>query len=171
MKNIIEFNGNLHKLNINGRLLRGWILILDDDENEYLMRRDIAFSLKRKWNLYRTDILLKNYMINSENTKNKKINNFLIIILSSTLGANLFRHFIPKNYLIGSVNYPFNIITAIINISIIILFVLLFLATVSSWRYIKMKRIVKNLGGQLTKVGKISTKNPIRKLPNGMEFW
>ncbi len=68
----MEFNGNLHKLNINGRLLRGWILILDDDENEYLMRRNIAFSLKRKWNLYRTDILLKNYMINSENTKNKK---------------------------------------------------------------------------------------------------
>lgn len=45
MKNIIECNGNLHKLNINGRLLRGWILILDDDENEYLMRRNHA---KRK---------------------------------------------------------------------------------------------------------------------------
>lgn len=161
--------GKLYNLcDLNGRRVKGVSLLVSNNDEEYLFRRDLSISLKKKYQLYQTSISLQNYIYSIDDQNSTVTGKMLFIAIISGV---IVRSFVSKSVMLGETNLPFNLYNGLINMLQIALLLLFIFYLISIYRTRKIKKIVTDLGGDMKHIGKIESCDYIFKTKKGMEFW
>ncbi|MCY7015596.1 hypothetical protein [Streptococcus sanguinis] len=166
-KNCIK--GRCYNISLNNKkTFLGWFLIISDNGQEYLVERNGTMSCGCFRKVYQTD-----YSFEPHTAFLNKSNN-LPAIAGTSIGlilARMLRKIIPLNFFFGPINRPMNIGTGLVNIGVAIGTMVLAMFLVKYYRKKRLEFFLNKKGCKLSLIGKVRTKEPIKKLPNGIEVW
>lgn len=142
--------GELYNISFdNKKVIVGWVLLLTQENEEYLIRQNsgiIGFGkhkISRK--IYKSNIDFRNKIISKDKMKKamkKKSEHGHIGVSIGLITSPILRRSIDKSWIFGEFNSPINIVTGIFNLMIFwIIFILVFFL-VSKYR---KKKFISNL--------------------------
>lgn len=174
MKHQENINGTIYNLSFkNGKLFRGWNLIVTDDGHEYLMRRNLSLSFKHAYQLYQSTIHLNEYIYTLDSYQKDKKSASLGAgaIFVAVLSGPVIRSLTPLSLWLGSSNLPVNWLISIKNIVETLAVILLFFIIIAIYRMWRLKSIIQGKGGQLHYIGKVQNLDPIKYTPHRKGIW
>ncbi|MGG5342591.1 hypothetical protein [Enterococcus sp. AZ192] len=155
--------GELFNLSFDDKkVVLGWVLLLTQDNEEYLIRQNsglIGFGKhKIKREIYKSNVGLRDKIISKDEMKiamkKKSERNFIGISIGIVLSAIL-RHSIEKSWIFGETNFPPNILTGIFNLMIFWTIFSLIFYLISKYRKQRfLSNVEKFCNGDLDLVGK-----------------
>jgi len=149
------------------KLLNGWFLLITEDNQEYLVRRNYSLTSRRLYSVYQTDNSLKDYIFSE---KREDHNNGRGLFLAIVIPA-LLRLLTPLELWFGSTNRKGDLIEGALNILIFMIVFFLVVFLVSFIRFIVLKTFLKKRGETLKYKGKIKANTPLSIGRNGVGFW
>lgn len=152
---------------INKKILKGWLLIITEDNQEYLIKQNSVllrlgkYKIKRKF--YKVDGSLTRYkgsreevkrLVDNQNKVNSFVNSFKVAI-GLVIGA-IIRNVLDKSFFYGNTNVPIEFLKGISNILLFWMMLLLCINYISIHRQRKIEKILKynnNLSLQYIGIG------------------
>lgn len=142
--------GELYNISFdNKKVIVGWVLLLTQENEEYLIRQNSGIiglgkhKISRK--IYKSNIDFRNKIISKDEMKKamkkKSEHNYIGISIGLIISAIL-RHSIDMSWIFGKINSPINIVTGIFNLMIFWIFFILVFFLVSKYR---KKKFISNL--------------------------
>ncbi|WP_314066068.1 hypothetical protein [uncultured Vagococcus sp.] len=175
----MEIEGTVFNLSFdNEKIIRGWWLLIDESNNEYLVRQNFfLFGLKQyKFNrkIYKVNQSLRKYSFLSEKTikkaQEKNNKSYIGLGLAIPIGAVL-RNVIPFDWLWGASNLPIDYGVGFVNLIIFWLSLIISLKIVSNYRKKKFEKKIKEFGMNLTEFGTGYAISPLRTTQNILKWW
>lgn len=160
--------GNIYQISFDKKnIIKGWLLFVSDEGNEYLIKRNTILNSKVKRKLFQSNISLKNCRIdyktsNKTNYKNIGIGVGLILsaVLRALLPSYIFYESAPSTPSIG-----------FLRVLIFIIMLLISFKLVAIWRKVVLEKNIKNLKGELNFIGYYQPLSPIKITKNGKKVW
>lgn len=160
--------GNIYQISFDkNNIIKGWLLFVSDEGNEYLIKRNTILNSKVKRKLFQSNISLKNFRVdykasNKTNYKNIGIGVGLILsaILRTLLPSYIFYESIPST--------PF---TGFLRVFIFIMMLLISFKLIAIWRKVMLEKNIKRLKGELNFIGYYQPLSPIKITKNGNKVW
>ena len=160
--------GYAYNISVNKhKIMNGWYLLITEDNQEYLVRRNYSLTSKRFYSVYQTNDSLKDYIF-SEKLENQ--NKGERLFLASVIPA-LLRLLTPLELWFGSTNRKGDFIEGALNLLFFMIVFFLVVLLVSFIRFIVLKTFLKKRGETLRYKGKIKANTPLSIGRNGVGFW
>lgn len=168
MVDVKVLKGYAYNISVNKhKIMNGWYLLITEDNQEFLVRRNYSLTSKRFYSVYQTNNSLKDYIF-SENVEdgNKGRGLFLAIVIPALL-----RLLTPLELWFGSTNRKGDFIEGALNLLFFMIVFFLVVFLVSFMRFIVLKTFLKKRGETLRYKGKIKANTPLSIGRNGVGFW
>ncbi len=146
----------------------GWVLLVTTDNQEYLIKRNMAMSNRFNRKIFRSSVSLKPFIYNPSNLKNRKPFPKYAVGVGVVLSA-LIRSVVPKQIIYAEPPQGF-----LIGISRVILFFILVVITsiiVSLYRKKFLEKKIRNMGGELNFLGIVQPLSPLQVVKDNLEVW
>ena len=163
-----NIHGKIFNISLNNRRMeKGWYLILTEQGEEFLVRRNLSLSSKAYFQAYQTDFSFREQVINKERHKSSGSATIGIAIAVSAF----LRTGTPSEWWFGLANRGWEVAPGLINLLYLLVFMLLsvlFLAQFRKWRmllFLKMKK------SELVKVARVRAITPMSTTKKGIDFW
>ena len=163
-----KINGHVYNISLNDKTLqKGWYLIVTDQNQEYIVKRNCSLSTKRSFDIYQT-----NYSF-SKHTHNQNVRSRIgLSYLGATVViAALIRLLTPYQFWLGptikATNY-FQGTVHLLSLAFAVAFSLIFVAV---FRKMKLKAFLKGKKADLKYIGRVKTLNPLKLTKEGVDFW
>lgn len=163
-----KINGHVYNISLNDKTLqKGWYLIVTDQNQEYIVKRNCSLSTKRSFAIYQT-----NYSF-SKHTHNQNVRSRIgLSYLGATVViAALIRLLTPYQFWLGptikATNY-FQGTVHLLSLAFAVAFSLIFVAV---FRKMKLKAFLKGKKADLKYIGRVKTLNPLKLTKEGVDFW
>lgn len=161
--------GTCFTISLNGkRPLWGYFLLVTDQGEEFIVKRNSKISFDRYRKVYRTSYSFKDQIFSKKAPVNVSS---LIGVPLGLLLARTFRKILPMDFFFGKLNLDLNDREGVINVLLFLFAVILTLWLVTIARYVQLKRYVKKNGAELALVGQIKPVEYLQKTSNGTEVW
>lgn len=161
--------GTCLNISLNGkRPLWGFFLLVTDQGEEFIVKRNSKISFDRYRKVYRTSYSFKDQIFSKKAPVNVSS---LIGVPLGLLLARTFRKILPMDFFFGKLNLDLNDREGAINVLLFLFAVILTLWLVTIARYVQLKRYVKKNGAELALVGQIKPVEYLQKTSNGTEVW
>ena len=162
--------GKLYNISLDGKkMVRGWLLLVTEEGEEFLVKRNFSFGAKIPWKIYKTNFLFKNKCLADDTLQYSKSNQYGLA-LAIPISA-LIRAVIPSNYFFGELNQPIDISQGLMNILFVTFCVGLSIACLMIYRHQKLIYFLKSRQAELKYIGKIDLNSPTKIQENGVGFW
>ena len=161
--------GTCFTISLNGkRPLWGYFLLVTDQGEEFIVKRNSKISFDRYRKVYRTSYSFKDQIFSKKAPVNVSS---LIGVPLGLLLARTFRKILPMDLFFGKPNLDLDVREGVVNVLIFLLAVIVTLWLVTIARYVQLKRFVEKNGAELVLVGQIKPVEYLQKTANGTEVW
>ena len=163
-----KINGRVYNISLNDQALqKGWYLIVTDQNQEYLVKRNCSLSTKRSFAIYQT-----NYSF-SEHTHNQNVRSRtgLSYLGATIVIAALICLLTPYQFWLGptikATNY-FQGTIHLLSLALAVTFAFMFVAV---FRKMTLKAFLKGKKADLKYIGRVKTLIPLKVTKEGVDFW
>ena len=161
--------GQCFNISLNGkRPLWGFFLLVTDQGEELIIKRNSKIPFDRYRKVYQTNHLFKDQIFSKKAPAN--ISSLIGVPLGLLL-ARTFRKILPMDLFFGKPNLDLDVREGVVNVLIFLLAVIVTLWLVTIARYVQLKRFVEKNGAELVLVGHIKPVDYLQKTSNGTEVW
>ncbi|MBK0084430.1 hypothetical protein IAE51_11050 [Lactococcus sp. S64] len=161
--------GHVYQISFDGvKIVSGWALFVTIDNQEYLIKRNMAISNRFNRKIFKSSISLIPYIYNPSNSKTRKNFSKYGIGVGIVLSA-IIRSIVPKQFIYAEPPQDF-----LIGISRVILFfilVVIVLMIVSLYRKKFLEKKIRNMGGELNFLGIARPLSPLQIVKDNLEVW
>lgn len=163
-----KINGHVYNISLNEQTLqKGWYLIVTDQNQEYLVKRNCSLSIKRSFAIYQT-----NYsFIKHTHNQNVKSSKGLSYLGATVVIAALIRLLTPYQLWLGPTIKATNYFQGTIHLLTLALAVVFSFIFVAVFRKMKLKAFLKGKKADLKYIGRVKTLTPLKVTKEGVEFW
>lgn len=163
-----KINGHVYNISLNDKTLqKGWYLIVTDQHQEYIVKRNCSLSTKRTFAIYQTNYSFSKHT-HSQNVRSRKS---LSHLGATVVIAALIRLLTPYQFWLGptikATNY-FQGTVHLLSLALAVTFSFMFVAVL---RKMKLKAFLKVKKADLKYIGRVKTLNPLKLTKEGVDFW
>lgn len=163
-----KINGRVYSISLNDQTLqKGWYLIVTDQNQEYLVKRNCSLSTKRSFAIYQT-----NYSF-SEHTHNQNVRSrkSLSYLGATVVIASLIRLLTPYQLWLGPTIKAINYLQGMVHLVSLAFAVTVSFIFVAVFRKMKLKAFLKGKKADLKYIGRVKTLTPLKVTKEGVDFW
>lgn len=163
-----KINGHVYNISLNDKTLqKGWYLIVTDQNQEYLVKRNCSLSTKRSFAIYQTNYSFSKHT-HSQNVRSR--------IGLSYLGATVviaafIRLLTPYQLWLGPTIKATNYLQGTIHLLSLAFAVTVSFIFVAVFRKMKLKAFLKGKKANLKYIGRVKTLTPLKVTKEGVDFW
>ena len=163
-----KINGHVYSISLNDKTLqKGWYLIVTDQNQEYLVKRNCSLSTKRSFAIYQTNYSFSKHT-HSQNVRSR--------IGLSYLGATVviaafIRLLTPYQLWLGPTIKATNYLQGTIHLLSLAFAVTVSFIFVAVFRKMKLKAFLKGKKANLKYIGRVKTLTPLKVTKEGVDFW
>lgn len=163
-----KINGRVYNISLNEQTLqKGWYLIVTDQNQEYLVKRNCSLSTKRSFAIYQT-----NYsFIKHTHNQNVKSSKGLSYLGATVVIAALIRLLTPYQLWLGPTIKATNYLQGMVNLLSLAFAVTVSFMFVAVFRKMKLKAFLKGKKADLKYIGRVKTLTPLKVTKEGVDFW
>lgn len=163
-----KINGHVYNISLNEQTLqKGWYLIVTDQNQEYLVKRNCSLSTKRSFAIYQT-----NYsFIKHTHNQNVKSSKGLSYLGATVVIAALIRLLTPYQLWLGPTIKATNYLQGMVNLLSLAFAVTVSFMFVAVFRKMKLKAFLKGKKADLKYIGRVKTLTPLKVTKEGVDFW
>ena len=163
-----KINGRVYNISLNEQTLqKGWYLIVTDQNQEYLVKRNCSLSTKRSFAIYQTNYSFSKHT-HSQNVRSRI---GLSYLGATVVIATLIRLLTPYQLWLGptikATNY-FQGMVHLLSLAFAVAFSFIFVAV---FRKMKLKAFLKGKKANLKYIGRVKTLTPLKVTKEGVDFW
>lgn len=163
-----KINGHVYNISLNEQSLqKGWYLIVTDQNQEYLVKRNCSLSTKRSFAIYQT-----NYsFIKHTHNQNVKSSKGLSYLGATVVIAALIRLLTPYQLWLGPTIKATNYLQGMVHLLSLAFAVTFAFMFVAVFRKMKLKAFLKGKKADLKYIGRVKTLTPLKVTKEGVDFW
>lgn len=163
-----KINGRVYNISLNEQTLqKGWYLIVTDQHQEYLVKRNCSLSIKRSFAIYQT-----NYsFIKHTHNQNVKSSKGLSYLGATVVIAALIRLLTPYQLWLGPTIKATNYLQGMVHLLSLAFAVTVSFIFVAVFRKMKLKAFLKGKKADLKYIGRAKTLTPFKVTKEGVDFW
>lgn len=163
-----KINGRVYNISLNDQTLqKGWYLIVTDQNQEYLVKRNCSLSTKRPFDIYQT-----NYsFIKHTHNQNVKSSKGLSYLGATVVIASIIRLLTPYQLWLGPTIKATNYLQGIVHLLSLAFAVTVSFIFVAVFRKMKLKAFLKGKKADLKYIGRVKTLTPLKVTKEGVDFW
>ena len=163
-----KINGRVYNISLNDQTLqKGWYLIVTDQNQEYLVKRNCSLSTKRPFAIYQT-----NYsFIKHTHKQNVKSSKGLSYLGATVVIASIIRLLTPYQLWLGPTIKATNYLQGIVHLLSLAFAVTVSFIFVAVFRKMKLKAFLKGKKADLKYIGRVKTLTPLKVTKEGVDFW
>ena len=163
-----KINGRVYNISLNEQTLqKGWYLIVTDQNQEYLVKRNCSLSTKRSFAIYQT-----NYsFIKHTHNQNVKSSKGLSYLGATVVIAALIRLLTPYQLWLGPTIKATNYLQGMVHLLTLAFAVTVSFIFVAVFRKMKLKAFLKGKKADLKYIGRVKTLTPLKVTKEGVDFW
>lgn len=163
-----KINGRVYNISLNDQTLqKGWYLIVTDQNQEYLVKRNCSLSTKRPFAIYQT-----NYsFIKHTHNQNVKSSKGLSYLGATVVIASIIRLLTPYQLWLGPTIKATNYLQGIVHLLSLAFAVTVSFIFVAVFRKMKLKAFLKGKKADLKYIGRVKTLTPLKVTKEGVDFW
>lgn len=163
-----KINGHVYNISLNDQTIqKGWYLIVTDQNQEYLVKRNCSLSTKRSFAIYQTNYSFSKHT-HSQNVRSR--------IGLSYLGATVviaafIRLLTPYQLWLGPTIKATNYLQGMVHLLSLAFAVTVSFIFVAVFRKMKLKAFLKGKKADLKYIGRVKTLTPLKVTKEGVDFW
>ena len=163
-----KINGRVYNISLNEQTLqKGWYLIVTEQNQEYLVKRNCSLSTKRSFAIYQT-----NYsFIKHTHNQNVKSSKGLSYLGATVVIAALIRLLTPYQLWLGPPIKATNYLQGMVHLLSLAFAVTVSFIFVAVFRKMKLKAFLKGKKADLKYIGRVKTLTPLKVTKEGVDFW
>ena len=163
-----KINDRVYNISLNEQTLqKGWYLIVTDQNQEYLVKRNCSLSTKRSFAIYQT-----NYsFIKHTHNQNVKSSKGLSYLGATVVIAALIRLLTPYQLWLGPTIKATNYLQGMVHLLSLAFAVTVSFIFVAVFRKMKLKAFLKGKKADLKYIGRVKTLTPLKVTKEGVDFW
>ncbi|MBC8776550.1 hypothetical protein [Streptococcus sp. IMAU 99161] len=163
-----KINGRVYNISLNDQTLqKGWYLIVTDQNQEYLVKRNCSFSTKRSFAIYQTNYSFSKHT-HSQNVRSRK---GLSYLGATVVIAALIRLLTPYQLWLGPTIKATNYLQGMVHLLSLAFAVTVSFIFVAVFRKMKLKAFLKGKKADLKYIGRVKTLTPLKVTKEGVDFW
>ena len=163
-----KINGRVYNISLNEQTLqKGWYLIVTDQNQEYLVKRNCSLSTKRSFAIYQTN----NSFIKHTHNQNVKSSKGLSYLGATVVIAALIRLLTPYQLWLGPTIKATNYLQGMVHLLSLAFAVTVSFIFVAVFRKMKLKAFLKGKKADLKYIGRVKTLTPLKVTKEGVDFW
>lgn len=163
-----KINGRVYNISLNEQTLqKGWYLIVTDQNQEYLVKRNCSLSTKRSFAIYQTNYSFIKHTLN-QNVKSSK---GLSYLGATVVIAALIRLLTPYQLWLGPTIKATNYFQGTVHLLSLAFAVTVSFIFVAVFRNMKLKAFLKGKKADLKYIGRVKTLTPLKVTKEGVDFW
>lgn len=154
-----KINGRVYNISLNEQTLqKGWYLIVTDQNQEYLVKRNCSLSTKRSFAIYQTNYSFSKHTHN-QNVKSSK---GLSYLGATVVIAALIRLLTPYQLWLGPTLKATNYLQGMVHLLSLAFAVTVSFIFVAVFRKMKLKAFLKGKKADLKYIGRVKTLTPLK---------
>ena len=163
-----KINGRVYNISLNEQTLqKGWYLIVTDQNQEYLVKRNCSLSTKRSFAIYQT-----NYsFIKHTHNQNVRSRTGLSYVGATLVIASLICLLTPYQLWLGPTIKATNYLQGMVHLLSLAFAVTVSFIFVAVFRKMKLKAFLKGKKADLKYIGRVKTLTPLKVTKEGVDFW
>lgn len=163
-----KINGRVYNISLNDQTLqKGWYLIVTDQNQEYLVKRNCSLSTKRSFAIYQTNYSFSKHT-HSQNVRSRK---GLSYLGATVVIAALIRLLTPYQLWLGPTIKATNYLQGMVHLLSLAFAVTVSFIFVAVFRKMKLKAFLKGKKADLKYIGRVKTLTPLKVTKEGVDFW
>ena len=163
-----KINGHVYNISLNDKTLqKGWYLIVTDQNQEYIVKRNCSLSTKRSFAIYQTNYSFSKHK-HSQNVRSSK---GLSYLGATVVIAAFIRLLTPYQLWLGPTIKATNYLQGTIHLLSLAFAVLVSFIFVAVFREMKLKVFLKGKKANLKYIGRVKTLTPLKVTKEGVDFW
>ena len=163
-----KINGRVYNISLNEQTLqKGWYLIVTDQNQEYIVKRNCSLSTKRSFAIYQT-----NYsFIKHTHNQNVRSRTGLSYVGATLVIASLICLLTPYQLWLGPTIKATNYLQGMVHLLSLAFAVTVSFIFVAVFRKMKLKAFLKGKKADLKYIGRVKTLTPLKVTKEGVDFW
>ncbi|VTY18483.1 Uncharacterised protein [Streptococcus parasanguinis] len=163
-----KINGHVYNISLNDKTLqKGWYLIVTDQHQEYIVKRNCSLSTKRSFAIYQTNYSFSKHTHN-QNVRSRK---GLSYLGATVVIATLIRLLTPYQLWLGPTIKATNYFQGTVHLLSLVFAVTVSFIFVAVFRKMKLKAFLKGKKADLKYIGRVKTLTPLKVTKEGVDFW
>lgn len=163
-----KINGHVYNISLNDKTLqKGWYLIVTDQNQEYIVKRNCSLSTKKSFAIYQTNYSFSKHTHN----QNEKSSRGLSYLGATVVIAAFIRLLTPYPLWLGPTIKATNYLHGTIHLLTLTLALAFSFIFVAVFRKMKLKAFLKGKKADLKYIGRVKTLPPLKVTKEGVEFW
>lgn len=161
-------NGHVYNISLNDKTLqKGWYLIVTDQNQEYIVKRNCSLSTKRSFAIYQTNYSFSKHT-HSQNVRSSKDLSYLG---ATVVIAAFIRLLTPYQLWLGPTIKATNYLQGMVHLLSLAFAVTVSFIFVAVFRKMKLKAFLKGKKADLKYIGRVKTLTPLKVTKEGVDFW
>ena len=163
-----KIKGRVYNISLNDQTFqKGWYLIVTDQNQEYLVKRNCSLSTKRSFAIYQT-----NYsFIKHTHNQNVRSRTGLSYVGATLVIASLICLLTPYQLWLGPTIKATNYLQGMVHLLSLAFAVTVSFIFVAVFRKMKLKAFLKGKKADLKYIGRVKTLTPLKVTKEGVDFW
>lgn len=163
-----KINGHVYNISLNDQTIqKGWYLIVTDQNQEYLVKRNCSLSTKRSFAIYQTNYSFSKHT-HSQNVRSRI---GLSYLGATVVIATLIRLLTPYQLWLGPTIKATNYLQGMVHLLSLAFAVTVSFIFVAVFREMKLKVFLKGKKANLKYIGRVKTLTPLKVTKEGVDFW
>lgn len=163
-----KINGHVYNISLNDKTLqKGWYLIVTDQNQEYIVKRNCSLSTKRSFAIYQTNYSFSKHT-HSQNVRSSK---GLSYLGATVVIAAFIRLLTPYQLWLGPTIKATNYLQGMVHLLSLAFAVTVSFIFVAVFRKMKLKAFLKGKKADLKYIGRVKTLTPLKVTKEGVDFW
>lgn len=163
-----KINGHVYNISLNDKTLqKGWYLIVTDQNQEYIVKRNCSLSTKRSFAIYQTNYSFSKHT-HSQNARSSK---GLSYLGATVVIAAFIRLLTPYQLWLGPTIKATNYLQGMVHLLSLAFAVTVSFIFVAVFRKMKLKAFLKGKKADLKYIGRVKTLTPLKVTKEGVDFW
>lgn len=163
-----KINGHVYNISLNDKTLqKGWYLIVTDQNQEYIVKRNCSLSTKRSFAIYQTNYSFSKHT-HSQNVRSRI---GLSYLGATVVIATLIRLHTPYQLWLGPTIKATNYLHGAIHLLTLTLAVTVSFIFVAVFRKMKLKAFLKGKKADLKYIGRVKILTTLKITKEGVDFW
>lgn len=163
-----KINGHVYNISLNDQTIqKGWYLIVTDQNQEYLVKRNCSLSTKRSFAIYQTNYSFSKHT-HSQNVRSRI---GLSYLGATVVIAALIRLLTSYQLWLGPTIKATNYLQGMVHLLSLAFAVTVSFIFVAVFRKMKLKAFLKGKKADLKYIGRVKTLTPLKVTKEGVDFW
>lgn len=163
-----KINGHVYNISLNDKTLqKGWYLIVTDQNQEYIVKRNCSLSTKKSFAIYQTNYSFSKHA-HSQNVRSSK---GLSYLGATVVIAAFIRLLTPYQLWLGPTIKATNYFQGMVHLLSLAFAVTVSFIFVAVFRKMKLKAFLKGKKADLKYIGRVKTLIPLKVTKEGVDFW